>query len=74
MENRLKKLFDYQRFEKNKKLEELIRETESRDAVELSDDSLAFVNAAGGTDTAGGNGTESDIGQSQQETRLKELN
>lgn len=73
MENRLKKLFDYQRFEKNRKLEELIRETESRDAVELSDDSLAFVNAAGSTDTAGGNGTESDIGQRQQETREKEL-
>ena len=73
MENRLKKLFDYQRFEKNRKLEELIRETESRDAVELSDDSLAFVNAAGPTDTAGGNGTESGVGQRQQETRLKEL-
>ena len=55
MEQKLKKLFDYQRFEKNEKLEKLIRETESRYAKELSDDDLALVNAAGdGQENIGG--------------------
>lgn len=49
MEKKLKKLFDYQRFEKNERLEKLIRETESRYAKELSDDDLSLVNAAGET-------------------------
>ena len=47
MEKKIKKLFDYQRFEKNEKLEKLIRDTESRYATELSDDDLSFVSAAG---------------------------
>lgn len=47
MENKLKKLFDYQRFEKNEKLEKLIQETENAYVAELSDDALSFVNAAG---------------------------
>ena len=47
MEKKLKKLFDYQRFEKNEKLEKLIRDTESRYATELSDDDLSLVSAAG---------------------------
>ena len=47
MENKLKKLFDYQRFEKNEKLEKLINEAEWRYAAELSDDDLSKVNAAG---------------------------
>jgi hypothetical protein len=47
MENKLKALFDYQRFEKNEKLERLIRETETRYAAKLSDDALSLVNAAG---------------------------
>ena len=47
MEKKLKKLFDYQRFEKNERLEKLIRETESRYAKELSDADLSLVNAAG---------------------------
>ena len=47
MEKKLKKLFDYQRFEQNDKLEKLIHETESRYAKGLSDDDLSFVNAAG---------------------------
>ena len=47
MEKKLKKLFDYQRFEKNEKLEKLIRETENRYSAELSDDDLSLVNAAG---------------------------
>ena len=47
MEKKLKALFDYQRFEKNERLEKLIRETENRYAGELSDDDLSLVNAAG---------------------------
>ena len=47
MEKKLKKLFDYQRFEKNERLEKIIKETESRYEGELSDDDLSLVNAAG---------------------------
>lgn len=47
MERKLKTLFDYQKFEKNPRLEKLISETENRYAKELSDDELTFVNAAG---------------------------
>lgn len=47
MENKLKKLFDYQRFEQNEHLAKLIAETETRQAAEVSDDDLAFVAAAG---------------------------
>ena len=47
MDRKLKMLFDYQRFEKNQRLEELIRETESRYAKDLSDEELGYVNAAG---------------------------
>ena len=50
MEKKLKKLFDYQRFEKNGKLEKIIAETESRNARKLSDDDLSLVNAAGEID------------------------
>ena len=46
----LKKLFDFQSFEKNPRLERLIRETEG-DATALSDDELSLVNAAGDIDT-----------------------
>ena len=53
MEKKLKKLFDYQRFEKNERLEKIIRETESRYAKELSDDDLSLVNAAGETQVGG---------------------
>lgn len=44
---KLKALFDYQRFEDNKKLQALIDETETRYAYALSDDDLEWVNAAG---------------------------
>ena len=47
LENKLKKLFDYQHFENNSRLSELISETESRYAAELSDDELFMVSAAG---------------------------
>ena len=50
MENRLKKLFDFQRFQGNKHMETLISDTESRYEKEpegLLDEELDFVNAAG---------------------------
>lgn len=47
MENKLKKLFDYQRFGKNERMEKLISQTEERFGKELSDEELSRVNAAG---------------------------
>lgn len=50
MENKLKKMFEYQRFENNPRLAKLISETESRYGAEISDDDLFMVNAAGDID------------------------
>lgn len=47
MENRLNKLFEFQKFENNPRLAKLIRETESRYGSALSDDDLDMVSAAG---------------------------
>ena len=47
-EKKLKLLFDFERFEKNKRLERLINETENRYKNELSDDDIEIVSAAGG--------------------------
>lgn len=47
MENVLKNLMDYQRFEGNARLAKLIQETENRYCNELNDDDLELVNAAG---------------------------
>ena len=46
----LKKLFDFQRFEQNPRLERLIREAEG-DGAALSDDELSLVSAAGEVNT-----------------------
>ena len=46
-EAKLSSIFDFQRFEGNKKLQALIDETETRYAYALSDDDLEWVNAAG---------------------------
>ena len=43
----LKALFDYQKFSRNKRLDAVIRETQSRQAVALSESELGYVNAAG---------------------------
>ena len=45
-ERTLKKLFDFQKFEKNQRLKKIIEEAES-DGVLLSDEELSLVNAAG---------------------------
>lgn len=50
MDNILKKLFDFQRFQGNDRMETLISETESRygeTSKGLSDEELDFINAAG---------------------------
>ena len=44
---KLTALFDYQRFENNKRLQALIDETEARYLHNLSDDDLEWVSAAG---------------------------
>lgn len=43
----LEALFDFQRFWKNARLEELAEETMKRYCLELSDEELAYVSAAG---------------------------
>ena len=52
MENKLKALFDYQKFEGNAALQSVIDSVHSRYAVrELSMDEMEFVSAAGTPDT-----------------------
>ena len=51
-EQKLKKLFDFQKFEQNQKLSKMINEAES-EGVLLTDEELAQVNAAGTERTAG---------------------
>lgn len=46
MENKLKSLFEYQRFAGNPKLDKLIKETKDREGRMLSDDELYMINAA----------------------------
>lgn len=46
MEHRLKRIFDYQRFSKNERLNEIISDTENRYS-ELNEDELFMVAAAG---------------------------
>ncbi len=53
MESKLSRLFDYQKFEPNSKLDKLIKDVESRyslDDMMMSDDELDMVNAAGTPD------------------------
>ena len=47
MENKLKKLFDYQRFAKNGRVDKMANEADARADAAISDDDLAGVNAAG---------------------------
>ena len=44
---KLTALFDYQRFERNNRLQALIEDTENRCMNALSDDDLEWVSAAG---------------------------
>ena len=46
MEQKLKRLFDYQRFQKNSRLDALLAEAEGR-CAEVDDDALELVSAAG---------------------------
>ena len=47
MEKKLEQMFEYQRFAGNKKLESMLYAAENRYPVQLSDEDLDFVNAAG---------------------------
>ena len=46
MEQKLKRLFDYQRFQKNSRLDAMLAEAEGR-CAEVDEDALELVNAAG---------------------------
>ena len=48
MEKKLKALFEFQRFQNNAALAELIAETEGRDGRRLTEEDLSFVHAAAG--------------------------
>ena len=47
MEQKLKRLFDYQKFQRNSRLEAMLSEAEGRYDSSLSDDDLELVSAAG---------------------------
>ena len=47
IQKQLTALFDYQRFERTKRLQALIEDTERRCLCALSDDDLEWVSAAG---------------------------
>jgi len=47
MEQKLKRLFDYQRFQRNSRLEAMLAEAEGRYADGLTDEALELVSAAG---------------------------
>lgn len=47
MEKRLAALFEYQKYEKDPRLQRLIEETEARFGRELNDDDLKNISAAG---------------------------
>ena len=57
-------LFDFQRFQRNKKLDNLIRQSEARYSNALADDELDMVNAAGEVDL---------IGKKDKDILMKEL-
>ena len=46
MEQKLKRLFDYQRFQKNSRLDAMLAEAEGR-CADVDDDALELVSAAG---------------------------
>lgn len=52
MEKKLKRLFDYQNFQKNARLAAMISEAEDRYGKAISDDELTCVNAAGEPEAA----------------------
>ena len=47
MERKLAQIFEYQKFQKNSRLADLIAETERRYSGAVSDEDLEWVNAAG---------------------------
>ena len=47
MEEKLIFLLDYQRFQKNHRIEEMLQELEGKYGEELTEENLSLVNAAG---------------------------
>lgn len=52
MKDILRELFEYQRFEGNRRLEAIIQRAESFQGESLSDEDLEYVSAAGDPDAA----------------------
>lgn len=50
MDNKLKSMFEYQRFSQNSRLSKIIADTESKYGTAISDEDLDFVAAAGDFD------------------------
>lgn len=61
MDNRLKALFDFQRFHGNPRLERMIAKAEKLFGSELGDNELALIAAAGETDGRNQEDTADDI-------------
>ena len=58
MEAKLKRLFDYQKFQKHSRLELILSDAEARYEGGLCDDALEFVSAAGDPNPAVPSGPE----------------
>ena len=74
MENKLARLFDYQKFSPNDKLASIIADVESRyqtDIEVLSDDELGMLNAAGSVDALMKRTAEKDSKNSKNAIRSK---
>ncbi len=71
MENKLKQLFEYQKFQQNGRLAKLIAETEARQTAELSDDELELVAAAGDMFMPNENDSVDDASDSETSSNLK---
>lgn len=59
MERKIKRIFDFQRFSANKKLEELISQTQNRYAA-ISEENLGFINAAGAPESINVKGSDKE--------------
>ncbi len=59
----LSRLFDLQRFSQNSRLESIISDVESRYGKAISDEDLAYVNAAGETEPAALSDPNSDVNE-----------
>ena len=77
MENKLARLFDYQKFAPNDKLSAIIKDVESRysaDIEVLSDDELSMLNAAGSVDSLMKRTSEKNAVMAKNSKNIKSAN